>query len=95
MSTLISGTDIQDMVAHWLSTPIRSYLGSDYGQDSLSLLQLPQGGGSADQYIAKLKTDIPLLSTLPPGTVNLFSVPTPPDKMNIVLGIGGATFTIG
>lgn len=83
------------MITHWLSTPANGYLGSDYGQDTKGLLQQPQSPSMADQYVSKLKQDIPLLQTLPSGAVNLYGYQTPPDKLNIMLDVAGNNFTIG
>lgn len=87
--TAITGTDIQDMVEHWLKTPVGAYLGSDYGSDLKALLQSPQSSLAADAVIQKLRTDIPVLQALPPGSINLYGVPSGSDKMNFVFEIAG------
>ena len=35
----ITGTEISEMVEHWLRTPAGSYLGSDYGNNAKDLLK--------------------------------------------------------
>jgi hypothetical protein len=90
----ITGRDLQLMIGHWLEVPVEGYLGSDYGQDIKALLQNPQAAGQADEYIAKLKSDIPILQVMPPGTVNLYGVQTPPDRLDLVLEVAGTAFTI-
>lgn len=37
----ITAREMGDMIEHWLKTPVGAYLGSDYGSDKLSLLQIP------------------------------------------------------
>lgn len=90
----ITGIDIQRMVTHWLNTPVNGYLGSDYGQDAKSLLQLAQNDGAADRYLQKLRNDIPLIGALPSGSVNLYSIQSTPDKLEIIIEVAGQTFTV-
>ena len=94
--TQITGLNVQNMISDWLATPTNGYLGSSYGQDLPSLLQQPLSAGvGADAFLAKLKVDVPILQIMPANSVNLFSVPTPPDKLDIVLQVGASAFTIG
>jgi hypothetical protein len=37
---------------------------------------------------------VPLLQTLPPGTVNVYGINTPPDRMRLVLEVAGNEFTL-
>ena len=92
--TKITGKDVSGMVQHWLETPTNGYLGSRYGQDTKSLLQLPQADQSADEYIAKLKSDVEVLQAIPANSINLYSVQSIPDRLDIILEVSGATFTI-
>lgn len=78
------------MVRHWLETPVNGYLGSGYGQDPKSLLQRPQTDGAADEYLKKLRTDVSILVALPPGSVNIYSVKTPPDRLDLVIEVAGS-----
>lgn len=61
----ITGKDIQEMVRHWLNTPVEGYLGSGYGQDAKALLQLPQADGAPEAFLEKMRQDIPALQALP------------------------------
>lgn len=90
----ITGNDIHSMVEHWLRIQVNGYLGSDYGQDLKSLLQLPLATGAADAFLAKLRADIPALQVLPAGAVNLYSVASAPDKQEIIIEIAGRTFEV-
>lgn len=85
----ITPQETQKMVTHWLNTPMNGYLGSDYGQDAKSLLQRPFSDGGADNFLQKLQDDVPVLTVMPSGTVNLYSSPTPPDKLNLVIEVAG------
>jgi hypothetical protein len=90
----INGSDIQSMIGHWLDTPVYGYLGSDYGQDVKALLQNPQAAGQADEFLAKLKADVPIVQIMPSGSVNLYGVQTPPDRLDLVLEVAGTAITV-
>jgi hypothetical protein len=93
MRDTITAEDVQSMVSHWLGTPVNGYLGSDYGQDLKSILHSPFAAGLADEQVGKLRRDVPVLDILPRGAVNLYALPSPPDKVNIVVDVSG-TLTV-
>ena len=82
------------MVSHWLDTPVNGYLGSSYGQDIKALLQNPLSTGGADALIAKLRNDIPALAVFPQGSVNLWTQTLPPDRLQIMIEIGGTSIPV-
>ncbi|AJK46253.1 hypothetical protein BGL_1c17440 [Burkholderia plantarii] len=90
----ITGNDIQDMVRHWLDTPVSGYLGSDYGQDAKSLLQLPQADGAPEAFLQKLRADVPVLQSLPAGALNLYGVPSLPDRLELIVEVGGRAIQV-
>ena len=93
--TQITGNKIHDMVRHWLNTPVNGYLGSRYGQDIKSLLQRPlDSDGEPDIFLHKLRTDVPVLDALPPGSTNLYGITTHPDKLELVLEVAGKGINI-
>jgi len=85
----ITGIDIQGMVRHWLNTPEGAYLGSSYGSNIKELLQNPQAIGRADAVILKMKTDIPILQSLPSGSINIYSITSSADKLELVIDVAG------
>lgn len=87
----ITGNDIARMVRHWLSTPPNGYLGSGYGSDPKSLLQLPNNAGLGDAFIDKMLTDIPLLRQLPRGTVNVYFEQVGNDRKRLLIEVGQVT----
>lgn len=95
MSAMIRGVDIQAMVAHWLATPVYGYLGSDYGADLLALLHTPQASGIADGFIAKMVKDLPVLSMLPAGSINVFSRPRGDDGLDLFIDVAGMLIPLG
>ncbi|WP_262966978.1 hypothetical protein [Methylobacter psychrophilus] len=49
MDNKITGYDLQLMTGYWLKSLVNGYLGSKYGSDTKSILQLPQSDLSADE----------------------------------------------
>ena len=94
MANTINGKDIQDMVSHWLHVPVNSYLGSGYGQDVKSLLQRPHADGAPEALLQKLRDDVPVIQVLPNSATNLYSVQTPPDKLDLVIEVAGQAITV-
>jgi hypothetical protein len=69
--SIVTGEDLVDMVNHSMNCPPNGYLGSDYGNDLLQLLQQPMRAGLGDKVINKLFEDVPILTILPDGVVDL------------------------
>ena len=90
----ITGTGIQAMVSDWLDTPVNGYLGSGYGSDTRALLQRPQSDSAPDEYLRKLRVDVPVLDALPAGAVNLYAVSTPPDRLDLVIDVAGQAIAV-
>ncbi len=92
MSTKITGKDVQNMIRHWLKTPVYGYLGSDYGQDAKSLLQKAMSDtASVDAYLQKLRSDIAILLQLPANAVNIYAEERGIDKKAIFINVAGVT----
>lgn len=94
MTAKITQIEVEKMVRHWLATPVNSYLGSDYGFDKHALLFTPLTMNAADEVIAKLRRDVPVLEMFPSDSINLYSVPLSPDKLHFILGIGDMALDI-
>lgn len=86
--------DIEAQIQHWLSTEVDGYLGSTYGSPIIELLQNPFGAGLADAFLAKMRSDIPLLTMLPANAVDLSYVDTGPDKRQIFISVLGRAIRI-
>lgn len=93
MAYEITIDDIHSMVTHWLNTPINGYLGSGYGADYKALLLEPMSGGMGDDFIRKMKNDIPILSTV--EGLNVYQVDSDIDKKTVVVDVLGKTFNVG
>lgn len=86
----ITATDVQAMVTHWLGCPTNGYLGSGYGSAVLDVLQTPAAGVAVDQLIAKLKTDVPVLSALPESAINVYAEQVAIDRTRLLVEVAGS-----
>lgn len=91
----ITAEDFEGMVRHWLETPVDGYLGSDYGIDSKALLQRPMEGSETNEFLVKMRADLPLLQVLPDSAINVFFENTAPDKKRLHVTLGSRTITVG
>ena len=92
----ITGDDIQEMVRHWLETPVNGYLGSSYGSDTNSLLQRAiSEPEQTDQYLKKLRTDVEILAALPADSVAMYGTIEGADKMRITIEVAGRSYDLG
>lgn len=82
------------MIAHWLGTKPKTYLGSTYGAPLDDLLQKPLSSPIADAFLAKMKIDIPVLAALPVGTVNLEATNNGIDRKNLYININGSSISV-
>lgn len=76
------------MLAHWLATPVHGFFGSDYGADLASLLLKPLSQSGADQLLAKLKRDIPILASLDSDTLSVTGTQEGFETMRYFLKLG-------
>ena len=85
---MISTAHIVAMIEHWLSTPPNSYLGSSYGAplNELVLNRLSAPIGNA--FIAKMKTDLPVLNQLSANELSLWSTTQGHETRIIYLKLG-------
>lgn len=91
----ITGDDIQDMIRHWLETPMNGYLGSDYGSDLKALLQRAQSDTRlANYFIAKLRRDVAVLEALPASEVGLYATPEGIERLRLTLEVAGRTYRL-
>lgn len=84
------------MVRHWLDTPPDGYLGSSYGADVKGLLQRPQVDRVAlNDFVNKMRTDLPVLNFLPSDAVRVWVEPTGTDKQEVRIDIAGTLIKSG
>lgn len=85
---MIDRSKIVAMVEHWLMTPPNAYYGSSYGADLNGLLLVPLTANVADEFIAKMKVDLPILSSLDSDELSLYTTTSGFEKRIIILSIG-------
>lgn len=92
----ITPEDISAMVRHWLETPPEGYLGSPYGSNVKSLLQRPMSDQVAmNDFLNKMRTDLPVLGVLPAGAVSAWMEPVGADKVVLHIDVAGTLITVG
>ena len=70
---MIDYPKIMAMIEHWLESEINGYFGSDYGPDFNSILLAPLSAPVANNFIEKMKSDIPILKQLSADQLQLWS----------------------
>lgn len=93
-NNIIDGSEVQGMVSHQIRTPVNGYLGSGYGQSYKDLQQNPLSDGAADAELQKLRFDVPALQILPENSVNIYSVQTPPDRLDLLIEVAGRAIEV-
>ncbi len=90
----INGEDIQDMVRHHVGCPPNGYLGSPYGTDVKSMIQTPMASGNADAFVAKMKSDLPVIG-LSGADTNIYLTDDAPDKKHLIIDVSGQLVIAG
>ena len=70
---MIDRNKILAMLDHWFNSEINGYFGSPYGPDLNSLLMGPLDSPVANEFINKMKQDIPILQQLSADQLALYS----------------------
>lgn len=86
---------IVGMIEHWLNTPVNGYFGQSYGADINSMLLQDLSSANADELIAKLKRDIPILTQLGEGGLSIETESVGFDGLKIYLFVGNIPIYLG
>lgn len=92
---MVTTDDVRAWVDHWLNTPVNGYFGSEYGADRASLLLNPLSATKADEFLAKLKRDIPLLATMSDDQLSIRAETEGFDAVRLYLQIGSILIDLG
>lgn len=92
--TPITAADVQAMVTHWLGCPPNGYLGTGYGSGVQDLLQTALHGGGADDLVAKMRQDIPVLNMLPPEAISISFQPDGAERLQFFIQVADAVIPI-
>lgn len=85
---MIVADDIKNMVNHWMSTPAGGYFGQSYGSDIKRILLRQLSAANADEFIKKIRQDIPVLTQIPSGDFSILTEPKGDSEVIIYLFIG-------
>ena len=95
MSSTIDAAELVDMIEHWLTIPANSLFATDYGHENHKLLLNYLSASVADEYLAKMKRDIPLLQRLPTNQLNIVSSTEGYSTRLISIQLAGVLIPIG
>lgn len=82
---MLDHQDLIQILTHWLSTPANAYYGQSYGADLNTFLLVPMNENLANQFIDKLKRDIPMLANV---DINLWQEDNGFEQKRLYLEIG-------
>lgn len=91
---MIDAEKITNMVGHWLSTPPNGYFGQGYGSDTKSLLLRELSANTADQLLAQLRQQIPILNQLNDDQLSIHEETSGFDTKLIYLSIGNISILL-
>lgn len=91
---MISSKHISEMLNHWLSSKPNAYVGSNYGPDIESLFLKSLSSNTADRFIEKMLSDLPILKKIPSDQFKVFSSSSGFEKQQIILQIGDVKISL-
>lgn len=86
---MITAEHIRQMIIHWLDTPPNGYFAQGYGADAKAMLLKELSADVADEFLSKLRADIPIINTLDEDQLSISIETVGFDTINVVLSIGG------
>ncbi|UNK06461.1 hypothetical protein MN210_08180 [Psychrobacter raelei] len=85
---MITAEHIRQMIIHWLDTPPNGYFAQGYGADAKAMLLKELSADTADDFLRKLRRDIPIIDTLDEEQLSISVETVGFDRINVVLSIG-------
>lgn len=93
---MIDAAQVVGMIEHWLSVPAYHYFGNpDYGHINHKLLLNPLSASVADEYLAKMKRDIPILQSIPSNQLNIVAADEGYSTRTISIQLGSVLIAVG
>lgn len=86
---MITAEHIRQMITHWLDTPPNGYFAQSYGADAKAMLLKELSADVADEFLSKLRADIPIINTLDEDQLSISIETVGFDTINVILSIGG------
>lgn len=85
---MITANDIRAMVKHWMNTPAGGYFGQSYGSDIKRVLLRQLSAANADEFVKKIRQDIPILTQIPASDFSVVSEPRGDSELMVYILIG-------
>lgn len=92
---MINVDQVKRMIEHWLATPVNGYFYQSYGSTVKEQLLKNQSAFLADQFLEKMKKDIPILQQLPSEQLNLVSQTQGFDGVVVYVQLGYILIEVG
>lgn len=92
---MITAQHLIAMFDYWFNTPCNSIFGQGFGCDRTRLFLRPEDAPIADEFLAKLRRDIPIFSTLSSEQLTLEVEKDGFDVLMLYLRIGGILIQLG
>lgn len=86
---------LRAMLEHWLDAEVNGYYGSNYGPDKARLMLNPLSDDVADDFIRKLKSDIPVFNMLNSEQLSIFTETNGFETRRVFIVLGGEPIEIG
>lgn len=92
---MIDAVKIKAMIEHWMAAPPNGYFGQSYGADVRNMLLRELSTDNADNLLAQLRRDIPLLNGLDDSQLSIDTATADFDKIYVYLRVGGIAISLG
>lgn len=92
---MIDHNKISNMINHWMATPVNGYFYQGYGCNIKEQLLRNLTAFSADTFIAKMKTDIPILQQLDDDQLSIVSQTPDFENVYVYIKLGDIFIEIG
>jgi hypothetical protein len=92
---MITTPKLLSMFAYWFKTPVNSIFGSSFGCDHSQLFLRPEDAPIADEFLNKLRRDMPVFGLLSPEQLTIEVEKEGFDVVMIYLRIMGVLVELG
>ncbi|WP_019518750.1 hypothetical protein [Faucicola boevrei] len=92
---MITTDKIVAMIHHWLATPANGYFAQSYGNDIKKHLLVNLSAFTADEFIRKMKQDIPVLQQLNSDQLSIVSQTVDFESVKVFIKLGHILIDVG
>lgn len=92
---MITTDKIVAMIEHWLATPVNGYFAQSYGNDIRMHLLVNLSAFNANEFIRKMKQDIPVLQQLSHEQFGIVTQTIDFEKVKVFIQLGNILIDVG